>query len=128
MTGDLSYFDRYEGELKNGMRHGKGAIILHNGDVYRGEFFKNKMHGRGVYVHENGNMYEGQFRNGKKEGKGSMIFDSGDLYEGQFSDNKMNGPGVYYSARLRLKYQGNFKNGELEKPKNITNFWRRLFG
>jgi hypothetical protein len=51
-TGVLLYTPstgyRYEGEFKNGRRHGRGTIFYENGDVFTGMFDQGKRHGRGV--------------------------------------------------------------------------------
>lgn len=40
----------YEGGLKNLEPHGKGTIKYVNGDVYEGEFKQGMKHGLGVYT------------------------------------------------------------------------------
>ena len=39
--------DIYEGELKNGKRHGKGKYTYKDGDIYEGEFKDDKKDGYG---------------------------------------------------------------------------------
>ena len=34
---------RYEGNFKDGLKHGVGKMIFPTGDVYEGEFFENKV-------------------------------------------------------------------------------------
>ena len=36
----------YEGDVKDGKRHGKGTFKYKNGDSYQGQFFDNMRHGR----------------------------------------------------------------------------------
>jgi hypothetical protein len=44
----------YEGELKNGMHHGKGTMIWGHGDKYEGEFKKDSPNGKGIYTWADG--------------------------------------------------------------------------
>ena len=52
----------YEGEIKEGKRHGLGKIIRKNGDILYGEFEDDKHNGKGVISFANGNRYEGEFK------------------------------------------------------------------
>lgn len=36
----------YEGDVKDGRRHGRGTYRYLNGDSYQGQFFDNMRHGR----------------------------------------------------------------------------------
>jgi len=40
-----------------------------SGDVYEGEFREGKRHGVGMYRYSNGDVYEGQWMKGKKHGE-----------------------------------------------------------
>ena len=40
----------YNGETKDGKRHGRGIYIYPNGDSYDGEWRKSKKYGQGVYT------------------------------------------------------------------------------
>jgi len=42
--------DRYDGEVRHGVRHGMGTFTSANGAKYVGEFAGGKMHGRGTYT------------------------------------------------------------------------------
>jgi hypothetical protein len=44
----------YEGQMRDGKRHGKGKYTLANGDQYDGEFKDNLQHGKGKYTKANG--------------------------------------------------------------------------
>ena len=50
--GTLTYTDgsRYEGEIRNGKRHGQGTYTWTSGNRYEGQFRDSKMHGRGTYT------------------------------------------------------------------------------
>ena len=44
----------YQGETKDGKRHGRGVYLYPNGDMYDGEWRKSRKYGRGVYRYANG--------------------------------------------------------------------------
>jgi len=48
----------YEGEWKNGLKHGKG-IEKRAGGIYEGEWKDDKEHGKGTYKYSGGRVYEG---------------------------------------------------------------------
>eukprot|EP01103_Thecamoeba_quadrilineata_P020360 TRINITY_DN8694_c0_g1_i1.p1 TRINITY_DN8694_c0_g1~~TRINITY_DN8694_c0_g1_i1.p1 ORF type:complete len:285 (+),score=40.50 TRINITY_DN8694_c0_g1_i1:51-905(+) len=119
----------YEGETKNGMKHGHGTLTWDDGDKYVGEFandektngtflwkggdqydgeWKNSlMHGKGTYTYRNGRVYEGEWNGGYKEGSGKMTWTNGDKYEGQYYKDYCHGFGVQTYADDRV-YRGNW--------------------
>ena len=52
----------YEGETKNGKRHGKGVFTFKNGDRYDGDFVDDIMTGRGIVTTKDGSKFEGEVR------------------------------------------------------------------
>jgi hypothetical protein len=56
--------NRYEGETKNGVRHGRGTYYWKNGDRYDGEWV-NDQPGRGTYYYANKTVEKGRYVNGK---------------------------------------------------------------
>ncbi len=50
--------DRYEGEWKNGKKHGKGTMDYANGNKYTGIWVNDNRAGQGVFTWTNGNRYE----------------------------------------------------------------------
>jgi len=119
----------YEGETKNGMKHGLGTLTWDDGDQYVGEFendekvrgtfnwrggdqytgeWKNSlMHGRGTYIYRNGRKYEGDWEGGFKEGYGIFTWPNGDRYEGQFHKDQCHGFGIQTYADERV-YKGHW--------------------
>ncbi len=55
---------RYEGQLKNELRHGVGIYYYKNGDIYSGEWSQDLFHGQGTYIFASGERYQGQLREG----------------------------------------------------------------
>ena len=62
--------DKYVGEYKNGLMHGKGEFEFSSGSKYVGEFRNNTRDGHGTYIYSNGHKYVGLWENGRKHGKG----------------------------------------------------------
>lgn len=88
----------YEGEWKDGKRHGKGTMTYACGDIYYGEFIYDKRHGKGTITYACGNIYVGQWENNKRNGKGTCTYANGDVYVGEWKDDKKHGNGTYRSA------------------------------
>ena len=65
--GVYLYADRrkYNGELVNGMMHGRGHLINPDGTQYIGEFQLDKRHGQGKFIWYKGREYEGGWVRGK---------------------------------------------------------------
>lgn len=50
--------DMYEGEWKNGKKHGKGVYHFNNQSVYEGDFYEGYRHGQGEYRFKNGKVLQ----------------------------------------------------------------------
>ena len=61
----------YEGEWKNGKRHGSGTFRSISGDVYEGQFQQDRRHGFGKLRTSTGITYEGSWKLGIKDGQAS---------------------------------------------------------
>lgn len=97
----------YEGEMKNGLRHGKGTLRYANGIVYEGDFVDGLPHGKGTLTFPNGDVYEGDFVQNERTGKGTLRFRNGNVYEGDFLDGKRHGKGVFRWKEGKV-YEGDF--------------------
>ena len=53
-TADRYQGDHYQGEFKNGLKHGFGMYFFANGDKYVGEYQFGKREGKGTYTFSNG--------------------------------------------------------------------------
>ena len=109
----------YEGEVLNGLRHGRGQFLgskfsyegmwkfgkrsgkglaYYNAErtsYYDGEWLKGMRHGYGVLQYKSGNTYTGEWMNDKKCGNGLMEWkDRGETYDGDWLDGKPHGFGV----------------------------------
>ena len=110
--------ERFIGELKNGLKEGKGILYYDKNDKYKrhkyeGYFKKDQLDGKGIMIWNDMNVYKGDWKNGKKEGKGIMNYNDGDRYEGDFIKDEFEGKGKYYWNNGDL-YIGEFKNGMSE--------------
>jgi len=109
--------DRYEGNKKDGYRHGKGTYEWRelDGSIQRyiGDFVVNERTGKGKYLFINGDIgdtYEGDHIRGSWTGKGKYTWASGQTYEGDWVDGYRTGFGVYRSNSET--YEGMYKDSQ----------------
>mgnify|MGYP000353734854 CR=1 FL=1 len=65
--------ESYEGEWKNGKRHGKGILSLSDGRKYFGKWNLGGYKDKGIVITPDGFKIEGEFNSGEFEGKGRNI-------------------------------------------------------
>jgi hypothetical protein len=116
--------DVYEGEWKNGQRHGQGVYNWYDGDLYTGPWFEGKRHGHGVFIFTDGRVYDGEYNMGRREGQGMFVWPYGAKYEGSYHADKRNGYGEYVYPDGR-SYQGEYRDDRphgygVEKSKDGT--------
>ena len=101
--------NKYEGQIINGKKEGKGKYIYKNGAIYEGYFKNDKKEGNGIFYYTNGDRYKGLFKEGFYQGKGIFYFHNGDRYEGEFDKNKYAGKGKYFYHNGDI-FEGLWKN------------------
>ena len=75
---------KYIGQFKGDLFHGKGVETSMHGK-YDGEWKEGVRHGYGEEDwHETGDRYEGYYVEGARHGQGKLIYADGTLYQGQF--------------------------------------------
>ena len=75
---------RYIGEIKNGLRHGKGKMIYNNGNIYEGNWLNDLFDGKGNYLHKKyGQNISGDWENGYLI-RGQIIFFKGVMGEEKY--------------------------------------------
>ena len=121
MTEKYENGDVYEGEEKDGIRHGIGRYYHTDGAIYEGEWKDDLIHGIGRYYYPDGTAENVLCENGKIVGSTketlpqreirihSIGYDNDDLYHGNMKDGKRNGRGTMHYADRR-KYVGEWKN------------------
>jgi hypothetical protein len=68
---------RYEGQWKDGLKHGTGIYFFKNGEKYEGEYIKNQRSGKGKYYFVNGDYYDGNWFADQRNGTGKIILSKG---------------------------------------------------
>ena len=127
MTEKYENGDVYEGEEKDGIRHGIGRYYHTDGAIYEGEWKDDLIHGIGRYYYPDGTAENVLCENGiiidyseetlpqSKIRIHSIGYDNDDLYHGNMKDGKRNGRGTMHYADGR-KYVGqwkdNYKHGQ----------------
>lgn len=104
---------KYEGEFREGLKHGSGKYQWENGDRYEGGFVDDRPDGNGKYQFANGDTYEGEVKAGVITGRGTYVTRSGDRIEGSFAGGLANGIGIYRFASGD-RYEGELAGGRLE--------------
>ena len=107
--------DRYEGGIRNGMKHGYGVYRYRHGTVYRGMWVNDRAHGKGIIIWPNGDRYEGEWADNLRSGRGSYIWAMGDRYAGLWRDDRKEGVGVY-TWKEGDRFEGQWLRGKREGP------------
>lgn len=102
----------YSGQVKVGIKHGKGMLIMINGHIYEGDFRNGRFHGQGTYTTDINCRYEGTFRRGKFCGFGTLTTEDFVL-TGIWKRDNLNGTGAMYHSNDTC-YEGEFVNGKYE--------------
>ena len=115
--------NRYEGNFKNGVLHGKGVCVYSNGNKYSGDWVEGERTGQGEFVWAEAKnpgedqRYVGEFNNGQFHGKGTLYIVGGEYYEGMFKNNEFDGEGTYYKSD-KTYVKGIWKDGNLVTKKD----------
>lgn len=99
----------YDGEWKDGIKHGIGTYHYSNGDVYEGPWKDDKRHGSNgkyTYYKNPSSVYKGDWKDDMKHGSGIMEFANGDKYVGDWKKNKMEANEATYTWKDGTKYVG----------------------
>lgn len=105
--------DKYVGDWTDGFRNGKGVLFQFNGDVYNGNWTNDNQTGNGTLTYANNDKYEGEFLNGKKNGRGTFTWNNGDQYDGYWIENNMTVNGTYTYSNGDKYYEENEKNDQV---------------
>lgn len=90
-TINQAYPGVYEGEEKDGVRHGIGTCTWEDGSFYTGDWVLNRRHGNGLWKATDGTSYEGQWVNDVKHGRGKLTYADGEVITGTWQNDRVNG-------------------------------------
>ena len=90
---------KYEGEFKDGKRHGQGKLTYPDGRKFVGEWKDGEPIGQGTFTWSNGDKYVGEFKDGKKHGQGTYIKPEGSMQE----NGRMEKDGTEHSMTKKEK-------------------------
>ena len=99
---------KYEGEYKDGKRHGQGKLAYPDGRKFVGEWKDGEPIVLGTYTWSNGDQYVGKFKDGEKHGQGTYIKPEGRKYVGEWKDGER-WNGTLYDKEGKII--GKFMNG-----------------
>ena len=118
----------YDGTWKNGMKHGKGKLLItRDKSLYVGDFQNGMMHGKGK-LKINNDVYHGDFQNGLMHGNGKLVYQTGPevSYEGGWYEGKMHGLGkIVYRDGNTNKVE--YNNGNIVRRLPIGSVFGREF-
>ena len=97
-----------------------GQIYNNLGNIiYEGEMVNGVAHGKGTFFFPGGEKYYGNFENGIMEGNGIFYWEDGSRWEGTFSNNKLHGDGVFYNPKTKTSFNASYKNNRLIEESNF---------
>ena len=121
--------DVYEGETRNGKRHGKGKYTWADGDTYEGDWKDGKRCGRGKLIQYGKSpsgetymkySYDGEWLDSKEHGHGICVegdfgmYKNDKVYEGEWVNGKRQGRFVWYLTNSKGgRYMDFYEDGNL---------------
>ena len=100
---------KYDGEIKDGKKHGCGTFYYKNGGKYEGEWRDDVRCGEGENTWASKLKYKGQWRNNRRNGQGTIYYPDGGKYEGGWENDQRQGDGTNIWAN-GMKYVGEWEN------------------
>lgn len=100
----------YDGEYKDGKRHGRGKMVFKDGSKYDGDWKADNFEGQGEFTWPSGAVYNGSFKNGQREGEGSYKYKDLADFAGMCSNDLIHGSGAFTWKDGR-RYEGEWVNG-----------------
>ena len=87
--------------------------------IYEGEMVNGVPHGKGTFFFPGGEKYYGNFENGIIEGNGTFYWEDGSRWEGTFSNNKLHGEGIFYNPKTKASFNATYRNNRLMDENNL---------
>lgn len=101
--------------VKGSCENGYGKAFFANGDKYIGQWKDGVFHGKGIYTSSDGSRYEGQYLEGTKEGTGTYTYSNGLKYIGSWSNGSREGFGTLFKGK-KIVYQGYWSDDRMILP------------
>ncbi len=101
--------------------NGEGTVIYSSGNKYQGNFKDGKKHGFGRFIWTSGSKYKGNWKMNKRDGYGEEFLSNGTRYKGQFSNDKKHGEGVLYAVDGSILKEGEWQYGQFVQSSNRLN-------
>ena len=128
---------KYEGEFRNGIKHGQGKItFFQSGTVYEGEFYRNIRKGKGTAIFPLQNQkYIGDWENNQISGTGVYIYKTDrftnskhfdEFFQGRFDAGVRQGFGVQLYANGSVLI-GNWRLGKKEGSALFLDFLGKVY-
>ena len=116
--------EKYIGEWKDGLWHGRGTVTRTDGEKYAGEFKEGLPNGHGTHTDSYGNKYVAEFKDGIPTGQGTITYFEGCKYVGELKNGQAHGKGTFtfpdgYS--LEGVWEKNEYIRDVRKQSNSTN-------
>ena len=86
--------NQYDGDMKDGKKHGQGTLTYADGGSYTGQWANDKKNGKGKNIWSNGNEYDGDWKDNRRHGQGKLTYSDGGYYLGEWNHDKKSGRGV----------------------------------
>ena len=108
-----NYREIFEGEFRNGSKHGNGILTKTHGDDFEkieGRWAEGLFENGKAEISDLNGKYVGEYRKYLPHGKGEYIYSDGSRYSGQWKDGFYSGTGEYMFSG-GVKVVGVFKDG-----------------
>lgn len=117
----------YEGNFKNGNRHGDGTFYAADGEIFSGAWSNDNINGyvTAIYNSEKRDgiaRYQGDMKDGNLDGFGSLIYTDNSVYYGQFKNGTRHGQGVLIDQETDKTWCGIWENGKFVEPMDEKDF------
>ena len=81
-----------------------GPVAMQDQGVYFGQMKKGMKHGKGKQLFLDGSLYEGYWKHDMANGIGRLIQTNGDVYDGDWMDDKAHGNIFFLNIRIWQVY------------------------
>ncbi|HMV43514.1 MAG TPA: protein kinase [Leptospiraceae bacterium] len=112
--------NEYEGEFKEGKKHGYGKYFIYSMQAkYEGNFINDLYDGTGTLINFNddelkdfNSSYVGEFKANRPDGRGTYSFKNGSYFMAEFEDGKPKHDSITFITKEKSIYKGKFKDNE----------------